>query len=65
MKKEQLIKRLNKLNFGDILYGYDQNGKLVNINRYNEETDTFNAYGEDCKCYQIKFENVPQKLLRA
>lgn len=64
MKKQQLIKRLNKLNFGDILYGYDQNGKLVNINGYDEETDTFNAYGEDLKCYQIKFENVPQKLFR-
>lgn len=65
MTKQQLIKRVCNLPWGDILYGYDQNGKLININDYDEETDTFNAYGEDCVCFQIKFENIPQKLFRA
>lgn len=65
MTKKQLIKRVNNLPFGDIFYGYDRNGKVININEYDEETDTFNAYGEDCKCYPIKFEDIPQNLCRA
>lgn len=65
MTKKELIKRVNNLPWGDILYGYDHNGKLVNINEYDEENDTFNAYGEDCKCYPIKFEDIPQQLFRA
>lgn len=40
MTKNQVIKRIRKLYFGDILYGY-KNSKLVNINDYNEEKDVF------------------------
>ena len=65
MTKQELIKKVNNLRFGNILYGYDKDGKIVNINAYNEEDDTFNAYGEDCKCYKIKFENIPHTLFRA
>lgn len=65
MKKNELIKKIKNLPFGEILYGYNEDGKIVNINDYNEEKDTFNAYGEDFKCYEIKFENIPQKLFRS
>lgn len=63
--KEKLIKRIQKLGWGDILYGWDKNGNLININDYNEETDTFNAYGKDSKCFDIKFEDIPSRLYRA
>ena len=64
MTKKALIKRIAKLPFGDILYGY-KNGKLINVNNYDEETDTFNAYGEDCVCQALKYEELPTKLIKA
>lgn len=62
--KKETIKRINALSFGDILYGY-KNGKLINVNAYDEKSDTFNTYGDDCVCHATKFEELPQKLMRA
>ena len=64
MKKQQLIERIAKLGWGDVLFGYDKNGSLINVNDYNEETDTFNTYGEDMICHSVKFEELPQNLMR-
>lgn len=73
MEKQKLIERINKLGWGNILYGYDNNGKCININDYNEKDDTFGGYfesftkdGKPTLIYQyFKFEELPQKLIRA
>lgn len=62
--KEKLVKKIKNLEWGNILWGYDQNGNIININDYDEETDTFNTYGEDFKCRKVKFEELPTKLYR-
>lgn len=61
MKKTQLIKGIKKLSFGGIYYGF-KDGKLININNYNEEDDTFTTYGEDMKCHSLPFEELPSTL---
>lgn len=62
MTKKNLIEKLNKLPWGEVLYGYDKDGKIINVNEYNEETDTFNTYGEDFRCHQLKFKDLPSVL---
>lgn len=64
LTKRQLIKKIEILPFGDILYGYTKERKLICINEYFEEDDLFNAYGKDGKPYGIKFEDIPQPLFR-
>ena len=64
MKKEQLIKRIEKLEWSDILYGY-KNEKLININGYDKDFDLFLGYDENCKSIKVKFEELPSKLFKA
>lgn len=72
MKKQQLIERIEKLGWGDVLFGYDKNGNLINVNDYNEENDTFGGYvdgytkdGKPTLIYHYyKFEELPQNLMR-
>lgn len=61
MTKKQLIKKVQRLGWGGIYYGF-KDGKLININSYNEEEDTFNTYGEDMKCKSLPFEELPTTL---
>ena len=63
MTKKQLIQRINKLDWGGVYYGF-KDGKLININDYNEEDDTFTTYGEDMKCHSLPFEELPNTLWR-
>lgn len=62
MTKEKLIRKIKKLAWGDILYGYDSKGNLININDYNEEQDVFTGYNADCKPLALKFEQLPSNL---
>ena len=63
MTKKQLIKKVKNLGFGEILYGFKE-GKVINVNEYDEENDTFNTYGEDMKCNSLTFEELPRQLWR-
>lgn len=63
MKKADLIRKLKKLPFGDIIYGYNANGDVININGYDEDTDTFTTYDSNLKCTNLRFEELPTVLL--
>ena len=65
MKKQQLIKRVQNLGWGNVLWGFDKQGEIINVNNYDEKTDTSNTYGEDMVCHSVKFEDLPQQLRRA
>lgn len=61
MKKQQLIRKINKLDFGSIIYGYKE-GELINLNEYDEVKDVFRGYDKDCKLLELKYEEVPSIL---
>jgi len=61
-RKEKTIERINKLGWGDVLWGYDKEGKLVNINSYDKKKDLFGGYGEEMKHITYTFEELPLVL---
>jgi hypothetical protein len=65
MTKEKLIERISKLGWGDILWGYDKEGKLININYYDKKRDLFGGYGEEMRYTFYTFEELPLVLSRA
>ena len=62
--KQKLIQRINRLGFSDVLYGYDKEGKLININEYNIKKDLFYGYDEQMRTLSFKFEDLPKKLVK-
>lgn len=72
-RKEKIIERISKLGWGDILWGYDKEGKLININSYDKKKDLFGGYvdgytkdGKPTLIYHYyTFEELPLVLSRA
>ena len=63
--KNGLIHKLRNLGWGDILYGYDKAGWLINVCDYDEERDIFNCYDHNCKPMELKFKDIPSVLFQA
>lgn len=57
-EKQKFIEKINNLEWGDIVYGYDKSGNLININEYDEEKDKFLGYDGNLKPVELSYEET-------